>query len=557
MTNKLMNKIIVVSLLAFFSLFGNNVLACSNFIITKGASIDGSTMLSYTADAGGFMEPLYIHEGGQHKADDSVAIYEWDSGWTKYLGKIKQAPITYRVIGNMNEWQLTIGETTFGGRPELVDTTAIMDYGSLIYITLQRARTAREAITIMTDLAEEYGYYSSGESISIVDPNEAWILEIISKGKKEKGAVWVAKRVPDGHIAAHANKSRIRELSENKDECIYSKDVISFAEQMGYYDRKSGKPFSFADAYDPEEPSNLFACEGRVWVIYKKAAPSLNLSADYFRAVKGAEPYPFSIKPDKKLGVKDVANIMRDHFENTEFDMTKGTAAGPFGCPYRWKPLGFKIEGDSNSYDWERPLSTQQTAFSFISQARSYMPREVGGVFWYGVDDNYSTVYTPLYCSITKAPECFLNADIANFNLNSAAWMFNLVANLAYQKYSYVIKDIQKEQSALEDKYLTYQTAIEKAAVELINTNRELGIEYLTEYSNSQAKNTMTKWTELWKQLVMKYNDGYINDVTKDKGRSPKGVGYGNDFFKQVVKERPGYYEMKWRNPIKSNKKKK
>ena len=556
MTKKLMNKILTIIILMLLSI-GNKVIACSNFIVTKGASKDGSAMLSYTADAGGFMEPLYFYEGKKHNENDSVDIYEWDSGWIKYLGKIKQVAETYRVVGNMNEWQLTIGETTFGGRPELKDTTAIMDYGSLIYITLQRAKTAREAINIMTNLVKEYGYYSEGESISLVDPNEAWVLELISKGPKEKGAVWVAKRVPDGHIAAHANKARIRELSENKDECIYSSDIITFAEKMGYYDRKSGKPFSFADAYDPAEPSNLFACESRVWIMYKKAAPSLNLSSDYFRAVIGSEPYPFSIKPDKKLDIKAVANIMRDHFENTEFDMTKGIAAGAYGCPYRWKPLGFKIDGDTTtSYYWERPLSTQQTAFSFISQARSHMPREVGGVFWYGVDDNYSTVYNPLYCSITKIPECYSNADVANFNLNSAVWLFNLVANIAYQKYSYVIEDIQKEQNLLENKYLTYQTAIEKAAIELLNINKELAIEYLTEYSNTQAKNTMIKWTELWKYLVMKYNDGYVNDVTKNKGRSPKGVGYGNEFFKQVIKEKPGYYEMKWRNPIKTKKKK-
>lgn len=551
MKNTLINKLLAIFALGFLVFSAFEAEACTNFIVTKGASVDGSTMLTYTADAGGFMEPIYFHAGGKHGENDSIDIYEWDTGWEKYLGKIKQVPETYRVIGNMNEWQLTIGETTFGGREELQDTTGIMDYGSLIYITLQRAKTAREAMKIMTDLVKEYGYRSSGESISLVDPNEAWVLEMIGKGPKEKGAVWVAKRVPDGHVAAHANKARIKYLSDNPEECIYSEDVVTFAEKMGYYDKSKGEPFSFADAYDPMDPTNLFACEGRVWILYCKSAPSLNLSSDYMRAVKGAEPYPFSIKPDKKLDLKTVANFMRDHFEGTEFDMTKGLAAGPYGCPYRWKPLSFKIDGDTTTYYWERPLSTQQTAFSFISQARAHLPREVGGIFWYGVDDNYSTVYNPIYCSSTKMPECYLNADVANFNLNSAVWIFNLVANIAYQKYSYVIKDIQEKQAELEDKYLTYQPAIEKAALDLLKTDPKLASQYLTEYSISQAENTMVEWTKLWRELVMKYNDGYVNDVNKNKGRSPKGVGYGNEFFKQVIKERPGYHDMKWRNPKK------
>lgn len=549
-----MKKILSIIVAACIAISAENASACTNLLVTKGAAADGSTMLTYTADAGGFMEPLYFHEGGKHGDNDSIPIYEWDSGWMKYLGKIKQAKETYRVVGNMNEWQLSIAETTFGGREELTDTTGILDYGSLIYITLQRAKTAREAIKVMSELVAEYGYHSGGESMSFVDPNEAWVFEIIGKGGKEKGAVWAAKRVPDGHIAMHANKARIRNITDNKDECMYSPDVMSFAEKMGYWDSKKGVMFSFADCYDPAIPSGLFACEGRVWSAYRRAAPSLNLSADYFTAVMGAEPYPFSIKPDKKLNLKDVYALMRDHFEDTEFDMTKGLAAGPYGCPYRWKPLGFKIEGDTTGYAWERPISTQQTAFSFVAQMRSNMPREVGGVLWYGVDDNYSTVYTPLYCSITKAPECFRNADIADFNLNSAVWVFNLVANIAYQKYSYAIKDIQEVQVKLEDKYIAYQPAIERAAVDLLKSDRNLGIEYLTEYSNAQAQNTMDAWTVLWHKMVMKYNDGYINDVNKNKGRSPGSSGYGNEFFKQVIKERPGYFEMKWRSPSKKKK---
>jgi len=547
-----------------------NTNACTNLLVTKGASVDGSTMLTYTADANGFMEPIYFHAGGKQDTTVMLEIREWDSG--KLLGKIKQVPETYRVVGNMNEHQLTVGETTFGGREELKDTNAIMDYGSLIYISLQRAKTAREAIKIITDLVAEYGYYSGGESFSLVDPNEVWIMEMISKGTHGKGAVWVARRIPDGYIAAHANKARITNIIENDpDNCLYSPDVIDFAIRMGYYNPASGKPFSFEAAYDPATPSSLFACEGRVWSLYRRSAPSLNLSPDYFRAVIGAEPYPLYIKPDKKLSLQDVFSLMRDHFQGTEFDMTKGIAAGPYGNPYRWKPLRFKIEGDTTLYAWERPISTQQTAWSFVAQMRSHLPREIGGVLWYGVDDTYSTVYVPLYCCITTPPPAFMNADVARFDLNSMSWMFNLVANKAYSMYSYIIKDIQKEQARIESGFLLHQEMMENAFLGLlkdnrirenikdwkhpeIKDNRDLVISGLTNYSNDAAARTLQDWRKLWEYLVMKYNDLYINDVHKDIGRSPFGQGYGDDFFKQVIRERPGYYEMKWKQPVKSKK---
>ncbi|MCL2039938.1 MAG: C69 family dipeptidase [Bacteroidetes bacterium] len=553
-----MKKYFLIVVLCCLS-YSNNLYPCTNLLITKGASADGSAMLTYTADAGGFMEPLYYHPGGTHKEGEMVDIYEWDSGWLKYLGKIPQVKETYRVVGNMNEHQLTIGETTFGGRDELIDTTGIMDYGSLIYITLQRAKTAREAITIITDLVKEHGYHSGGESFSICDPNEVWILEMISKGKVEKGAVWVARRIPDGYISAHANKSRIDEIIEGKpDEFLYAPDVVSFAEKMGYYDRSKGIPFSFADAYDPATPSSLFACEGRVWSLFRRSAPSLNLQPDYFRGVKGAAKYPLYIKPDKLLTLSDVTDLMRDHFQGTEFDMTKGIAAGPYGNPYRWKPLYFKIEGDTTPYAWERPISTQQTAWSFIAQMRSNMPREIGGVFWYGVDDTYSTCYTPLYCCITEVPAPFKEANVTKFNFNTATWTFNLVGNLAYNMYSHIIKDIQVEQKRIENKYFTFQKPIESAALELYKTDKDLAIEYLTSYSKNQSDYTLKCWQELWERLVVKYNDRYINDVNKEgneAGRSPGSAGYGNDFFKQVIKERPGYYEMKWKEPVKTKKK--
>lgn len=532
-------------IIALFITISNNLYPCTNFIVTKGASVDGSVMVTYNADAGGFMEPLYFSPAQKH-SEEFLDIYDWDSH--KHLGKIKQVPYTYSVVGNINEHQVAIGETTFTGREELQDTNGLIDYGSLIYLALQRSKTAREALKVMTDLVAEYGYYSTGESFSVADANEVWILELIGKGSSEKGAVWVAVRIPDGYISAHANQSRIREFPLNdKENCIYSKDVIDFAIKKGYYDPKSGKRFSFVDAYNPLEPGGALYCEGRVWSLFRRAAPSLNLSDDYWRAVKGAEPYPLYIKPDKKLSVQDVIGLMRDHFEGTEYDMTKGLAAEPFGNPYRWKPLEFKIDGDTMTYGWERPITSQQSAFTFVTQARSHLPNHIGGIIWYGVDDNFSNVYIPLYCGIKDIPPSFTGGSIKEFDFNKAFWVFNLVANLAYTKYSYIIKDIQSVQKELEDKFHTYQSAIEQAALELNKKDPELARNYLTEYSINQSEKTVARWQELWKYLVVKYNDGYINDVNVHNGRHPKGVGYGNDFFKRVVKEKPGYFDVKWK----------
>lgn len=531
--------------------FLQNSFSCTNILVTKGASLDGSVMIAYNADAGGFMEPLYFSPAKDWDENDSLEIYDWDSH--KYLGKIKQVSHTYQVIGLINEYQVSIGETTFGGRGELRDTLGIIDYGSLMQLALQRARTAREAISVMTSLVAEYGYYSSGESFSIADPNEVWIMDMIGKGPGSRGAVWVAIRLPDGYISAHANHSRIRQFPLNDPgNCLYSPDVIDFAIQKGYYKPSDGT-FSFADAYDPDNPPSLLFCESRIWSIFRRAAPSQNFSEDYWRAVKGSKPYPLWIKPDKKLSVRDVISLMRDHFDGTAYDQKKGLASGPFGCPVRWKPLAWKIEGDTTQYAWDRPISTQQTAFAFVSQLRSWLPRQIGGIHWYGVDDNYTNVYIPIYCSIKSPPECFRIGSISNFTLESAFWLFNLVANWAYTKYSYMYPEIQKVQKELEDKFFNYQPAIEKAALELNKISPELMIEFLTDYSHSQSNLLMKRWRELWEDLVMRYNDGYVNDVNKDYGRHPKGVGYGNDFLRRVVNERPGYYEVRWREKSSGN----
>jgi dipeptidase len=514
--------------------------------VTKGASSDGSVMISYNADAGGFMEPLYFSPHKKWKQGSMVDVYDWDSH--KYLGKIKQIPETYHVIGLINEFQVSIGETTFGGRDELRDTLGKVDYGSLMQLALQRSKTAREAIKVMTDLVSEYGYYSSGESFSIADKNEVWYMEMIGKGPGKTGASWVALKVPDGYISAHANKARIRTFPMNDPEnCIYSKDVVDFAIEKGYY-KKSDGPFSFSDAYDPASPGSLMFCESRVWSIFRRAAPSLNLSSDYFLAYKGAEPYPLFIKPDKKLSTQDVIALMRDHFDGTEFDTKTGFASGPFGCPVRFKPLTWKIEGDTvNSYAWERPISTQQTAFAMVSQLRSSMPDPIGGIHWYGVDDNFTTVYMPLYNCTQTPPRNFTVGSIANFTLESTFWVFNLVANLAYNKYIFVYEDIKKVQSELESGYFKNQTEVEKKALELYKKNPKNAIKYLSDYSTNTAKDLHSRWYKLWTDLVLKYNDGYINDVNKEFGRHPKGVGYGDEFFKDVIKDQPGYYDVKWR----------
>lgn len=518
--------------------------SCTNLIVTKGASVDGSVMITYAADAAGFMEPLFYLPRAEHKPGDMLQVYEWDTG--KLLGEIPQVPITYRVIGNMNEYQVAIGETTFGGLNELRDTTAIMDYGSLMRIALQRSKTAREAIKVITDLVSQYGYYSSGESMTIADKNEAWILEIISKGMHEKGAVWVARKIPDGYIAAHANQARIRKVIENDPEnCLYATDVKSFALKHKFWDGTSD--FSFADVYNPLDPGSALFCEGRVWRFYSIAAPSFELDEDYWRAVEGAEPYPLFIKPDKKLSVDDLARVMRDHFEGTEYDMTKGLGAGAYGCPYRWKNLTWQVEGDTvNKYGWERPISTQQSAFTFIAQLRSFLPDDIGGIFWYGVDDAASSCYIPLYACLQSVPKSFNGGSIKEFDFNSAFWVFNLVANRAYTKYSYIIEDIKKVQSLFENKFYTSQPAIEQAALELRKQSPDLAVDFLSDYSITQSESVVDAWRDLWKYITVKYNDGYINDVDKNEGRSPKGVGYGDDFYKLLLKERPGYYDVKW-----------
>jgi len=538
--------LIVISILSI----NNKSEACTNFLVTKGASANGSNMITYAADAGGFMEPLKFFPAAEWADGEMIDIYDWDS--EAYLGKIRQARKTYHVVGNINEHQLAIGETTFTGLEKYRDTTGLIDYGSLMYLVLQRAKTAREAIKLIDDLTKEYGYYSTGESFSIADTKEVWMMEVHPKGVGNKGLVWVAMRIPDGYIAAHANQSRIRNIKMNDPEnCLYSKDVIEFAKKEGIYKEYKGE-FSFADTYNPLDPGGVLFCEGRVWRFYSLAAPSLELSEDYFRAVEGADPYPLYIKPDNKIELKDLMTWMRDHFEGTDYDMTKGLAAGPHGCPYRWKGLLWNVDADTTrKFAWERPIGTQQTAFSFVAQLRDNMPNEIGGILWYGVDAASTSCYIPLYCSMGEVPKPYQGGSISEFSWESSFWVFNAVANRAYLMFNKIYPDIQKVQQNFEDKFLAFQPAIEKAALELHKNDPKQAVHFLTDYSVSQVNNVHTRWTELWKYITVKFNDGYINDVNVAGGRKPKSAGYDNEFLKQIIEERPGYYDVNWRQRAK------
>jgi dipeptidase len=510
--------------------------ACTNLLVTKGASADGSVMITYTCD-GEFHPQLKYLPAADHAPEELLDLTDWGG---KLRGKIKQVPHTYAVVGLMNEHQLAISETTFDGRAELENPEGLLHYWDLMRLALQRAKTAREAVKVMTDLVAEYGYRSTGESISIADPNEAWILEIIGPGPGGSGAEWVAVRVPDGFISCHANKARIGEFPlDDLEDCLHSGNVVSFAAAKGYYDPRSGKPFRFCDAYCPPTPRNRRYSDTRVWSMFRRAAPSLNLSPDWHRSVDGSEPYPLWIKPDQKLSLADVFALMRDHYEGTDFDMTKGLEAGPYGTPNRWRPIDWKIDG--LEYVWERPISTQQTGFAFVSQSRGWLPDGVGGVYWYAVDDTYTTCYVPLYCCINALPEPYTVGGLGQFSWDSAWWVFNFVANFANLRYCDMLPEIQAVQRDLEGTFLALQPAMEKTAVELARTDPNLMVRYLTDYSLTRGELVVKRWRKLAEHLITKYNDGYVQD---DKG-SPQEKGYPEDWLRRVIKERPDQFRLK------------
>jgi len=510
--------------------------ACTNILVDRAASVDGSVMITYACD-GEFHPRLRYTPAADHKPGEYVEISTWGG---EVRGKIKQVPHTYAFVGLMNEHQLAISETTTSGREELANPDGLLHYWDLMRLALQRAKTAREAITVMTDLVEEYGYRSTGESFSIADPNEVWVMEMFGLGVGGHGAVWVAMRIPAGHICCYANKARIGEFPlDDPDNCRYSKNVISFAIDKGYYDPDSGVPFRFCDAYCPPTPKNVRYAEARVWSVFRRAAPSLDLSPDYHRAVEGAKPYPLWVKPDKKLAVGDVMSLFRDHYEGTDFDMTKGIDAGPYGTPNRSRPIVWTVDGVEHV--WERPISTQQTGFSFVSQSRSWLPDAVGGVFWYGVDDTYTTCYVPLYCCIDRLPESFTVGSLGRFSWDSAWWVFNFVANYANVRYCDMVGDIQAVQRDLEGRALRLQPAVERTAVHLSGSDPDLMKRYLTDYCVSNAELVVKRWRELGEHLLSKYNDGYV----KDQDNRPQEQGYPSDWLREVLQSRPDQFRVK------------
>ena len=529
----------------------NYLPACTNLIVGKNASTDGSTIVSYSADSYGLFGELYHYPAGVYPKGTMIDIHEWDTG--KYLGQIEQARQTYNVIGNMNEFQLTIGETTFGGRPELVDTTGIIDYGSLIYLGLQRSRNAREAIKVMTELVQEYGYYSSGESFTIADPNEIWIMEMIGKGPGVRGAVWVAVRVPDDCISAHANHSRIHQFDlDDKENCMYSSDVISFAREKGYFNGVN-KDFSFSKAYAPTGFGELRYCEARVWSYYNMFTDDGQKYLSYIEG-KDPTPMPLFVKPNRKLSVQDVKNAMRDHYEGTPLDISQDFGAGPHHAPYRLSPLDFEVDGQK--YFNERPISTQQSGFVFVAQMRADLPDAIGGVLWFGTDDANMTVFTPVYCCTDKVPVCYTRvdgADYITFSWNSSFWIFNWVANMVYPRYDLLIGDVRATQQELENTLNAAQPGIESAALKLWETNPDQAKALLTNYTNLTAQSTFATWKRLGEYLVVKYSDGVIRRTNPDGSfqrnsiGQPAGVirpGYPKDFLKEYVKQTGNRYKM-------------
>ena len=520
-------------------------MACTNFLFTKGATKDGSTMVTYSADSHVLYGELYHWPAQDWPAGSMLDVYEWDTG--KFMGKIPQVAHTYNVVGNMNEHQLAISETTFGGRKELESQTgAIIDYGSAIYITLQRAKNAREAIVVMTDLIEKYGWASSGESISIIDPNEVWIIEIIGKGEGEKGAVWVARMVPDGYVSAHANQARITtfplegKTSISSDKMnkiydpnittVYSKDVISFAKEKGFYPQDGkNKDFSFSDTYAPVDFSGARACEIRVWAFFNAVNPDMAQYWDYAtgrniqRDSKGyaTNRMPLWIKPSEKVDVMQVMDFMRDHLEGTELDMSKDMGAGPYECPYRWRPMSFKVDG--KEYVHERATATQQTGFTFVAQCRNWLPDEIGGILWFGVDDAASSVYFPMYSASTEVPFAFAvgNGSMMEFTNKAAFWVFNQVTNFAYTRYNLIHPEIRAKQVALEKQYVNFVQMIDAGAKEMLAQNKEAAIKFITDFSCRTGNHLVDTWRDFYGYLFCKFMDGNVKTAIPGE-KNPK-----------------------------------
>lgn len=523
-----------ILLMAVLSVVGMGVHACTNFIVGKNASTDGSVMCTYNADSYGMFTGLCHYPAGTHAKGEMRKIIDYDT----YVchGEIPEAPVTYNVIGNINEYQVSIGETTFGGREELVDTTGLIDYGSLMYLGLQRAKTAREAIDVMTSLVAQYGYNSEGETFTICDPNEAWIMEMIGKGPGRTGAVWVAIRIPDDAICAHANQSRITTFDQkDKKNVLYSKDVIKFAREKGFFDGKD-KDFSFNDAYAYPDFSGRRYCEARVWSFFNHFSNDMDRYLPYAMGkVKEAEPMPLWIIPNKKVSLQDIQDCMRDHYEGTPFSLDSDIGGGIWQMPYRPTPLSFKVDG--KEYFNERPTSTQQTGFSYIAQLRGWLPRQIGGILWFGNDDGNMVAYTPVYCSAIRQPECYNTpgADAVTFSDKNAFWVCNWVSNMVYPRYSSMFPSLKAVRDSLEQSYFKEVPTVDLKAQQLLASSEKQAVDYLTDYTCKKGDEMICRWRQLAIYLIVKFND--MAEKKEVNGRfevTPEGVS-------KVV--RPGYPE--------------
>ncbi len=567
----------LLTLLAIICLLGmTEASACTNFLITKGASTDGSTMISYAADSHVLYGELYHYPAADYPEGAMRDLYDWDSG--KYLGQIPEVRHTYNVVGNMNEWQLAIGETTYGGLEELWEGEGLMDYGTLIYISLQRCKTAREAIKNIAELTAKYGYISEGESFSIADTEEVWIMEMIGKGKFEKGMVWVARRIPDGYVCGHANQARIttfplakknktsvtskdfkKFMTDKNIDCIYADDVISFAKKYNFYVGKD-EDFSFSDVYAPVDFSGARACDLRVWAMFNKVTDGMDAYWDYAtgRDIKRAKPFvkgqpqtvenfptnrmPLWVKPNQKVSVLDMMNFMRDHLEGTELDMALDLGAGPFHCPYRWRPMGFEVDGVE--YVHERTTATQQTGFSFVTQSNANRIPEIGGIIWWGVDDCANTVYCPMYTCMTEIPLCYRvgNGSMMEYSETSGFWIFNQVSNWAYTKYNYIHPEIEAKQKEYEEGWVKSTQNINTKAAEIYNMNgKDEAVKFLTKYSNTEAMRLCADWKMFYQYLFVKYMDGNVKTARAipegykyyaPKVEQPK---YSDEFYKAII----------------------
>lgn len=546
------------SILLIFTLLAGWQLgmACTNVIVGKKASKDGSVFVSYNADSYGAYGVMQHFPAGTHPKGAKRKVFDWESN--KYLGEIDEAPVTYNVVGNMNEHQLVITETTFGGRHELVDSTGIIDYGSLIYITLQRAKTAREAIKIMDELVQKYGYNSEGETFSVADPNEAFIMEMVGKGPGGHGAVWVAVRVPDDAVCCHANQSRIHKFMHlPKDQVLYSKDVVSVARKLKLYDGKD-IDFDFANTYCPIDFGGARYCEARVWAVYNMYTSGMEKYFDYSAGLDlQAEPLPLYIKPDRQLGIEDVMAAMRDHFDGTALDMTNDYGTGVWLSPYRPRPLSWEYK--DKKYFNERPVGTQQTSFAMISQVRSYLPDCIGGILWFSNDDAHTTPYTPVYCCATEVPACYTlkHGNAVKFSLKSAFWVQNWVSNMVYPRYAQLFPDLKKVRDELDSTFAASQSSVEGAAMVLYKDDPAKAVSFLTLYSKESADKMMSRWIDLGEYLIVKYNDmtervdlpnggfevrSYGSDTIMAKLKAP---GYPDRVKKRIIDETGDKFELK------------